>query len=155
MRLAAESQLLVEDFLRERFHLETLRLPPISVYHGRVALWVTSTFRIEAITFGRHIFVAPDLMNRDESGGLRIPALLLAHEATHVRQYQLAGFIGFLVSYLGGYWRGLRAQQKWDSEGRSNAYLAIQQETEARESETIYAIWMAGKDETGDEGRLV
>jgi hypothetical protein len=154
MRLAAESQLLVEEFLRERFRLETLRLPPISIHQGRVALWLTSTFRISAITFGSHIFVAPDLIYRDERGRPEMPGWLLVHEATHVRQYQLAGLIGFLASYLMEYWRALRAQGKWDQGARTIAYLAIRQEAEARESETIYSAWVAKKKATGDEDRL-
>ncbi|HEX8141845.1 MAG TPA: DUF4157 domain-containing protein [Pyrinomonadaceae bacterium] len=145
MRLAAASQQLIEAFLRERFNLQTLELPPISLYQGRVALWLTSTFRIGAITFGRHIFVAPQLMERDRGGILRVPGWLLAHEATHVWQYERAGFLGFLSSYLRGYWHALRAQGKWDREAQTNAYLAISEEREARESEAIYAAWVAGK----------
>jgi len=145
MRLSAESQRLVEEFMRERFNLETLRLSPISVYHGRLALWITRTFRIGAITFGRHIFIAPDMITRDESGSLTVPGWLLAHEATHVWQYQLNGFTGFLISYLGGYWRALRAQGKWDLDARTKAYLAIKEECDARESETIYSTWLAEK----------
>ena len=83
-----------------------------------------------------------------------MPANLLAHEATHVRQYQLAGFVGFLVSYLLEYWRALRAQGKWNLEARTNAYLAIRQEEEARESEAIYSTWAAKKKATGDEDRI-
>jgi hypothetical protein len=145
MRLSAESQRLVEEFLRERFHLRTLRLSPISVYHGRVALWITRTFRIGAITFGRRIFIAPDMIKRNEQGMLTVPGWLLAHEATHVWQYQLAGFIGFLISYLGGYWRALREQGKWNSDARTQAYLAIREERDARESEAIYSNWLAEK----------
>ena len=145
MRLSAESQRLVEEFLRERFRLATLRLSPISIYHGSVALWLTRTFRIGAITFGRHIFIAPDMIKRNESGSLTVPGWLLAHEATHVWQYQLAGFIGFLSSYLSEYWRALREQGKWDSDARTKAYLAISQERDARESEAFYSTWVAEK----------
>lgn len=152
MRLSAESQRLVEEFLRERFRLETLRLSPISIYHGRVALWLTRTFRISAITFGRYIFIAPDMITRNERGSLTVPGWLLVHEVTHVWQYQLAGFIGFLISYLGGYWRALRSQGKWDSDARTQAYLAIREECDARESEAIYASWLAEKRRQAGEG---
>jgi Domain of unknown function (DUF4157) len=145
MRLAVDSHRLIEEFLRERFGLETLKLPPLSLYHGRVARWVTSTFRIGAITFGRRIFVAPKMVTTDATGRLRIPGWLVAHEATHVWQYECAGFAGFLASYLAGYWRALRGQRKWGREARQAAYLAIREECEARESETAYAVWIALK----------
>jgi Domain of unknown function (DUF4157) len=135
----------MEEFLRERFRLETLKLPSVSVYRGRVARWLTVTFRIGAITFGRRIFVAPKLVTLDEAGKLKIPGWLIAHEATHVWQYESAGFARFLFSYLRGYWRALRAQQKWGREARQAAYLAIREECEARESETAYAVWIALK----------
>lgn len=145
MKLTAESQLLIEAFLRERFHLVTLNLPPISIYHGRLAHLLTKTFNIGAITFGRHIFVAPRLLTRDLDGKLRVPGWLIAHEATHVWQYQRDGFTGFLRSYLKGYWRALRTEKGWNGEARMKAYLAIKEECDARESETAYAVWVALK----------
>ena len=143
MRLATESQKLIEAFMAERFGLETLKLPPIYLYQGRVADWLTRAFKIGAITFGRHIFVATRLVARDESGRLSIPGWLIAHEATHVWQYQRAGFLGFLFSYLRGYWRALRAQQMWNGEARMVAYLAIAEECDARESESAFEDWIA------------
>lgn len=144
MRLASESHQQIETFLSDRFRLESLRLPPISLYHGRVAAWLTHTFKIGAITFGRHIFVAPRMVVRDESGRLCIPGWLIAHEATHVWQYEQAGFFGFLFSYLRGYWRALRAQQRmWGGEARMAAYLAIEEECDARQSEAAYDAWVA------------
>ena len=154
MRLAAESHRLIESFLREHFRRETLELPSIFIYRGRVARSVTGAFKIGAITLGRHILVAPKLVESDESGKLRIPGWLLAHEATHVWQYESAGFLGFLISYLKGYWRALRAQPRWGREARLAAYLAIEEEAEARESEAAYALWVAkkGASETRREG---
>jgi hypothetical protein len=152
MRLAAESQQLIETFLRERFHLSTLKLPSIFLYHGRVAAWLTRTFKIGAITFGRHVFVAPKMVTRDESGRLKIPGWLVAHEATHVWQYERAGFFGFLFSYLRGYWRALRAQQVWGGAAHMAAYLAIEEECDARESEAAYDAWVArGEDARSHE----
>ena len=143
MRLASESHGLIEKFLRDRFHLPTLKLPPVFIYHGRVAHCLTKTFHIGAITFGRHIFVAPKLMERDGDGRLCVPGWLIAHEATHVWQYQREGFMGFLISYLKGYWRALRMEKSWNGEARMKAYLAIKEECDARESETAYAVWVA------------
>ncbi len=142
MKLSAESQQLIETFLRERFRLETLKLPPISLYHGRVADWLTRTFKITAITFGRHIIVASKMVVRDESGRLSIPGWLIAHEATHVWQYKRAGFLGFLFSYLRGYWRALRGKRMWSGEARMAAYLAIEEECDARETEAAFMDWI-------------
>ncbi|HEV2916029.1 MAG TPA: DUF4157 domain-containing protein [Pyrinomonadaceae bacterium] len=143
MRLAAESHRLIETFLRERFQLATLRLPPVFIYRGRLARAVTSTFKIGAITLGRHILVTPKLVTSDGGGNPSIPGWLIAHEATHIWQYKRAGFVGFLVSYLTGYWRALRAQPNWGREARLAAYLAIDEECEARESEAVYDRWIA------------
>jgi Domain of unknown function (DUF4157) len=145
MRLAPASHQRIETFLREHFHLPTLKLPSIFLYHGRVAACLTRAFKIGAITFGRHVFVAPKMVTRDESGRLRIPGWLIAHEATHVWQYERAGFFGFLFSYLRGYWRALRAQQVWSGEAHLAAYLAIEEECDARESEAAYTAWVARK----------
>ena len=143
MKLAAESKQLIEAFLAERFGPETLKLPPIYLYQGRVANWLTRTFKISAITFGRHIFVASKMVARDESGKLSIPGWLIAHEATHVWQYERAGFFGFLFSYLRGYWRALRVQRMWSGEARMDAYLAIEEECDARDAEAAFEDWIA------------
>jgi hypothetical protein len=145
MQLASEAHELIEKFLRDRFNLPTLKLSPISIYHGRFAHCLTKTFHIGAITFGRRIFVAPELMERDRDGRLCVPGWLIAHEATHVWQYQREGFAGFLISYLKGYWRALRIEKNWNGEARMKAYLAIKEECDARESETAYAVWVALK----------
>ena len=143
MRLATESHQLIETFMAERFGLETLKFPPVYLYHGRVATLVTRLFKISAITFGRHIFVASKMIVRDESGRLSIPGWLIAHEATHVWQYERAGVFGFLFSYLRGYWRALRGQRMWSGEARMAAYLAIEEECDARETEAAFMDWIA------------
>jgi len=147
MKLAAESQRLIETFLRDRFDLPALKLPSISLHHGSIARWLTNTFHIGAITFGRHIFVAPKLLTRDARGRWIAPGWLIAHEATHVWQYRREGFLGFLSSYLRGYWRALRTEQRWNGEARMKAYLAIREECDARESEAAYALWIAQQNE--------
>ena len=143
MRLAPEAHRHIEAFLRERKQCESLRLPPVSVYVGRWARLLTGTFGILAITFGRRVFVSARVVKRDERGRLTVPAGLLAHEAMHVVQYGEAGFAGFLLSYLGEYWRGLRAQPGWGRAAREAAYRAIKQEREAYEAEDAYRVWAA------------
>jgi hypothetical protein len=141
MLLAAESHKRLERFFREHFDDPTLRLPPIHFYYGRVARWFVGGLRQGAITFGRRIFVLPRLIERDEQGRLIVPGWLAVHEATHVLQYERAGFVGFLVLYLGGYWRALRSQKRLSGAAHWAAYRAIREEREAEEAEEAYANW--------------
>jgi hypothetical protein len=143
MRLAPESHRHIEAFLRERKQCESLRLPPVSVYVGRLSRLLTGTFGILAITFGRRVFVSAHVVKRDERGRLTVPAGLLAHEAVHVVQYSEAGFAGFLLSYLREYWHALSAQPGWGRAAREAAYRAIKQEREAYEAEDAYHAWAA------------
>jgi len=57
--------------------------------------------RAHALTLGRLVLARPDALE-DSAGGL----VLLAHEVTHVAQYQALGVAGFLGRYLGEYLRG-------------------------------------------------
>jgi hypothetical protein len=144
MLLAPESHRQIEDFLRDHLRSETLRLPPVFIYSGRFARWLTGSLQILAITFGRRIIVASKVVKRDEKGRLTVPAGLIAHEATHVIQYSQAGFVGFLFSYLREYWRALREQRQGLSKAARNAaYFAIKHEREAYEAESAYAGWVA------------
>jgi hypothetical protein len=146
--LAADSHKHIEAFHRYFAGDEKLRLPPVYLYKGRVARWVTHRFHIGAITFGRHVFVKPELIKQNEEGRWTVPAWLVAHETTHVLQYEAAGFVGFLASYLRDYWRSLRRQEKWNAAARMAAYFAIEVECAAREAESAYAAW-----KSRDEGR--
>lgn len=152
MLLASESHQRIEAFLRHHLRSETLRLPPVIIYNGRWARYLTSAFQILAITFGRRIFVAAKTVRRDDEGRLVVSARLIAHEAMHVVQYQQAGFIGFLFLYVREYWRALRGQrQGWNKAARLAAYFTIKQECEAYEAENAYAGWCA--QEMMDEGK--
>jgi hypothetical protein len=144
MRLAAESHQRIEAFLREHLKSERLRLPPVHIYCGRWSRWLTRTFHILAITIGRRVFVDPKVVGRDERGRPRVPAGLIAHEATHVVQYDRAGFVGFLLSYFWEYWRALREQEQgWGKAARHAAYFAIKQEREAYQAESAFGAWVA------------
>jgi hypothetical protein len=150
MLLAPESHRRIESFLRYHLRNDALRLPPIFIYSGRWTRWLTSAFNILAITFGRRIFVAPKVVERDDERRLTVSAGLIAHEATHVAQYEQAGFIRFLFSYLWEYWRALREQQGWNKSARHAAYFAIKQEREAYDAESAYAVW-SGLEKMRDE----
>ena len=139
MKLNSESQTEIEKFLRASLNDERLRLPPISIYVGWFSrLLVTKLLGMGAITFGRHIFVAPSLVRKDERGRVIIPGWLLAHELVHVLQYEQKGYPRFFYDYLKGYWRALREGKRWDGMGRMAAYLAIAEERAAREVERSY-----------------
>jgi hypothetical protein len=142
MRLAPESHKQIESFLREYLKDEGLKLPPVFIYSGRFARWLTETLSILAITFGRRIFIAPKVIKLDESSHLTVPASLIAHEAVHVVQYHRAGVIGFFFSYLREYFGVLRKQkQGWGKAARTAAYFGIEHELEAYAAEAAYASW--------------
>jgi hypothetical protein len=157
MKLAAESHTRLESFLREHLRDREMRLPPITIYSGFVARLLTSAFKIGAITFGRRVFVSPRLVKDDEVGRPTLPGWLAAHEAIHVLQYERAGFLRFLVTYLRGYGRALRAGGSWNAAAREAAYLAIAEECAAREAEAAYWTWNANTPEEREKeyaGRL-
>ena len=144
MVLAPESHERIQAFLREHLRNDTLKLPRLFIYSGRTARWLTGSLQILAITFGRRIIVASKVVVRDEQGRLTVPAALIAHEATHVVQYQEAGVVRFLISYLREYWRALQEhRQGWSKAARNAAYFAIKHEREAYEAESAYASWVA------------
>jgi hypothetical protein len=141
MRLSAESHREVEEFFRAHAGRPGLVLPPVYVYAGGFAgLLTIAAGGVDAITFGRRVFVSPALVGRDSSGRAVVPVRLLVHEAAHVLQYEERGFARFLVGYLRGYFRGLWEGGKGcGAAARNAAYLAIPEEREAREAERAYS----------------
>jgi hypothetical protein len=140
MKLARESHQRLEKFFREYFDDPQLKLPPIHLHRGRVARFVTKQLRIGAITIGRHILLSPSRVTQAD-GNLSTKGWLVAHEATHVLQYEQAGYVRFFFRYFYGYWVALRAGRKWDREARMNAYLSIEAERIAHEVERAYQAW--------------
>lgn len=143
MKLARDSHERLEKFFREYFNDPHLRLPPIHLHRGRCARFITKRLRIGAITFGRHILLAPDRVT-NEGGSLQTKGWLMAHEATHVLQYEREGYVRFLIKYLRDYWLALRDVGEWNREARMNAYLAIEAERVAHEVERAYQTWSDG-----------
>lgn len=142
MKLAAEAHAHIERFLR--FHLgdKSLQLPPMSIYCGHFAGWLTQIFCIGAITFRRHILVAPVFIRRGDDGRRTIPGWLIVHEAIHVLQYEKEGMARFFLSYWRGYWRALRQSERWNAATHLAAYHAIAEERVAREAEEAYRGWI-------------
>lgn len=142
MQLTPETHRHLEDFMRVYFNDPQLTLPPVRMYGGRFARFFTRTFKIGAITIGRRIVVTPNLVLPMEDGQWGVPGWLLAHEGTHVIQYQRAGLFGFLGSYLKDYFKTLRKGLKMDAKSRNEAYRAIRQEEHARAAEEAYEQWL-------------
>jgi hypothetical protein len=141
MRLARESHERLEKFFREYFKDPQLRLPPIYLHRGRIARMVTKQLRIGALTIGRHILLSPARVTERE-GSLTTEGWLVAHEATHVLQYERDGYLRFFIHYFYGYWRALRGGgSRLSREARMSAYLAIEAERIAHEVERAYQDW--------------
>lgn len=147
MRLSDESHATVERFFRKYLDEPRMMLPPIRFRGDSSArLLLMTTAGMDAITFGRNVYVRPGLFGRDGRGRATLPARLVVHEAAHVLQYEARGYARFFRDYLGGYWRALRAGGRWDAAGRMAAYMAIAEEREARAAENAYALSRAGAD---------
>lgn len=140
MKLARESHRRLEEFFREHLDDARLKLPPIYIHSGHIASAVTKQLKVGAITFGRHIFLSPSRVTKGDEL-TTAPGWLIAHEATHVLQYEREGFLRFFFKYLTGYWRALRASGKWDYEARMKAYLTIAEEQSAHAVERAYQDW--------------
>jgi hypothetical protein len=138
MRLSDESHAHVEQFFRAYRGDAGLVLPRIHVHGGLLGRVLMLSAGMDAMTLGRHVFVKPRLLRSDVRGRLTLPGWLVVHEAAHVLQYTEKGFARFLVGYLKGYWRALREGGRWDAAGRMAAYMAIEEEREARAAEHAY-----------------
>lgn len=139
MRLSDESHTHVEQFFRAHRGEAGLMLPRIRFHGGVFAHLLMLWASMSAMTLGRHVFVRPSMFRRDVWGRVTLPGWLVVHEAAHVLQYAERGFVRFLLRYLRGYWRALREGGRWDAAGRMVAYMAIEEEREARVAEHVYA----------------
>ncbi|MGI9035153.1 MAG: eCIS core domain-containing protein [Pyrinomonadaceae bacterium] len=158
MKLSRELNQQLEDFFREFFDDENLRLPEIEIYGKRGARIVTKIFGVQGITIGRFIFITPDLVFRDNLTRLCVSKELLAHEATHVLQYQQLGTLKFLYRYFKSFFVNLRRRRNWNFYSRMQAYLEIPFESEARAGGAKFAEWntIKGKRKTeNDSSRAV
>lgn len=141
MKLSPELHQEIERFFRFYYSDETLVLPEVQIYVRRGAHCVSRIAGAHGITFGRHIFIRPDIACRNSKNHLTIPKDLLVHELTHTLQYEKQGFFGFLFSYLKAYLSNLRGKKKWDIYSRVESYLQIPHEIEARDSAERFVEW--------------
>lgn len=137
MRLAPETNAQLEQFFREFFCDGSLQLPEVEIYIRNGARIVTALIGVDGITLGRHIFIRPSKVRRTLSGNPKLEPSLLAHEVTHVIQYQKLGFIRFLKGYLNEYIHGIR-KSGIGGKSRMEAYFNISHEIEARRAGYTY-----------------
>jgi Domain of unknown function (DUF4157) len=141
MKLAESSQYKLEIFFQEIFSDENFRLPTVNFYAGKFSRIFTSILQVHGITFGRHIFIMPDLIERDFESRKKLSLELVAHEIVHVLQYKKDGFIKFFYKYLLSYWQNLRRKNDWKLKSRHEAYLEIPFEIEARDIAAKFVKW--------------
>jgi hypothetical protein len=141
MRLSESSHRRLELFFRDSLNDENFRLPAINIYAGRFSRLLTSTLRIDGITFGRHIFILPHRVEKNSKNKLKLCEELAAHEIAHTLQYRREGFIKFLYKYLKSYRLNLRKKGKRDSYAKFQAYFEIPFEIEARQMAENFRLW--------------
>ena len=141
MKLSPSSHSKLENFYREYLQAEDFSLPPIYFYFGNLTRALTFLIKVHGITFGKRIFIMPELISLNSSRQKRIPEDLAAHEIMHVIQYRRNGFLKFLYVYLRDYWRNLKRREKWDAASRRLAYLEIPFEIEARDAAQKFLEW--------------
>jgi hypothetical protein len=141
MKLSENSQRKIERFFREFLQDENFRLPAIYFYAGKITGIFTLISGSNGITFGKRIFIMPQLVTLTANNQKKLPEDLVVHEITHVIQYQSRGFVKFLYVYLRDYWTNLKKQQRWDANSRRQAYLSIPFEIEAREAANKFLEW--------------
>ncbi len=149
MKLAESSHHRLETFFREFLCDKTFQLPTINFYAGRFSRILTLILQVHGITFGRHIFITPDLIAKNYESRQKLSLELAAHEIVHVLQYKKEGFIRFFYKYLTSYWRTLRTKKNWNADSRHEAYLEIPFEREAREIAAEFVRWNRDKKITG------
>ncbi len=141
MKLAESSQDKLEAFFREFLADENFRLPVINFYGGKFSKIITKILQVHGITFGKRIFIQPDLIGKDFENRRQLSLELAAHEIVHVLQYKKDGFVRFFYKYLTSYLRNLRVKKDWSAAGRHEAYREIPFEKEAREIAAEFARW--------------
>jgi hypothetical protein len=145
MKLTEGSHDKLQTFFRELLDDESFNLPVIDFYAGRFSRGFTLILQVHGITFGRRIFIMPDLISKDFENRRKLSLELAAHEIVHVLQYKKDGFGKFFYKYLSGYWKNLRAEKNWDSDARQQAYRDIPYEREAREIAARFVVWNRNK----------
>ncbi|HEY9282727.1 MAG TPA: hypothetical protein VIP46_04660, partial [Pyrinomonadaceae bacterium] len=64
MKLSASARAELEEFFREFLGEEDFRLPPVKVHAGRTVAGLMGRAGFGAITLGRHVLLAPQVVRR-------------------------------------------------------------------------------------------
>jgi hypothetical protein len=107
-----------------RVHITPIDPDRINVYPASKTMRRFWQKGIEGVTIRNLVFVNPELMRGDPQRLAR----LVIHELVHVRQFNDAGYIGFMIRYIRDYVGGLLSGKKL-----RQAYLDVGAEREARE----------------------
>lgn len=145
MNLAKGSHQRLEEFFREYFQDEDFVLPKIHFYGGTFTRFFTYFIKVHGITFGRRIFILPELISVNHAAEPRLSEKLAAHEITHTLQYRKHGIFGFFYRYLSSFIENLRKKKKWDLISRQEAYWEIPFEVQAREVAEKFVEWNCEK----------
>jgi hypothetical protein len=141
MKLSEKSHKKIEEFFREYLNNEDFRLPEIRFYGGKFTRYLTSVLKIEGLAVGKRVYIFPENFWFSESRKLRLDEELVVHEITHVLQYNREGFFRFLRLYVKSYYANLRKKERRDLAARTEAYLEIPFEIEARQAASNFAAW--------------
>lgn len=141
MRLAESSRIKIESFFKYYFQNDEFKLPEIKIYDGKFTEKLMKIVNASGITFGKKIFIFPEIISINSLNKKRLPDSLAVHEIAHVLQYLKHGFLGFLYVYLRDYYKNLKNEKDWSADSRQKAYLNIPFEVEAREIAWKYLEW--------------
>lgn len=141
MKLDEISRENLQEFFREHFSDLDFILPNINFHAGKISGVFTHYLNVHGITFGRNVFIMPDLVARDAENRQNLSLELAAHEIIHVLQYRKLGFARFFYQYLRDYRRNLRKQKSQSAEAKHAAYLEIPLEIEARRIARDFVEW--------------
>ncbi len=97
--------------------------------------------RYVGITLRHHVFLAEDVSDDGTSA-------LIAHELTHVRQWDEAGIWRFSTRYIGAFLRSFVRTRSWNK-----SYRAIPAEVEARDETTRWARSRQGERSHPENGQ--
>jgi hypothetical protein len=149
MKLAESSRNNLQAFFREFLTDENFTLPNVNFYGGKISRVITKILQVHGITFGRNIFIMPNLIDMDFERRRKLSLELAAHEIVHVLQYKKEGFLKFFYKYLTNYWKNLRRKKDWSANSRHEAYREIPFEREAREIAAEFVVWNRNNKFTG------
>ncbi len=146
--LSKTSHSLIEEFFRDYLGDSDFELPTVHFATGYAARFAAAVLRIQGLTIGPLVLIAPALLDRIDERTI-LPRDLVVHEIAHVIQYRQFGLFGFLRRYFGAYLANIRKEGSFSAKTRHAAYLAIPFEIEARQTAYDFVRWFANMRQSG------